>query len=212
MKHYIAFWTIVFICLGCFPALGDEEKDATAQYEKNLERLEAGDINIDFKKFRLNCADSKYSCEADSDLMKKMDALLAENKYEEALEKANKALENVFVDIDLHFFAYLANRELGNEDKAKYHGDIIRGLLDSIQGDKNGRSPEEAFEVINVGEEYTFLRFSNMRVKVQSLIYKDRHSYDVMTCTNMEDNSEIEVYFNIDIPMKSLRNMMGGDE
>ena len=110
MKHSIALWTAVFICLGCFPVFGDEEKDATGQYEKTLKQLKAGDIPIDFKKFRLNCADSKYSCEADSDVMKKMNALLTEKKFKEVLEEANKALENVFVDIDLHFFAYIANR------------------------------------------------------------------------------------------------------
>jgi hypothetical protein len=61
--------------------------------------------------------------------------------------------------------------------------------------------------VINVHEEYTFLRFSDMQVTKQSLSHKDGHSYDIMVCTDMKDKGrEVPAYFDIDIPEQSLRD------
>ena len=63
--------------------------------------------------------------------------------------------------------------------------------------------------VINVDEEYTFLRFSNMQVTKQSLSHKDGHAYDIMVCKDMSDKGrEVTAYFNVDIPTQSLRDAL----
>ena len=63
--------------------------------------------------------------------------------------------------------------------------------------------------VINVHEEYTFLRFSNMPVTKQSLSHKDGHTYDIMVCKEMSDKGrEVTAYFNVDIPTKRLRDAL----
>ena len=103
----------------------------------------------------------------------------------------------------------MANSESGNKEMAEFHKGVIRGLLDSIQDNKHGHSEEDAFVVINVHEEYTFLRFSNMQVTKQSLSRKDGHSYDVMNCKDTNDKDhEVTAYFNIDIPMKRLEDAL----
>jgi len=209
MKPKSVFMTAVVVCFCLAPASGREKPEATAKYEKALEQIKSGDLKVDFKALRLNCADSKYSCEGDSDDRKKIKALLNEKKFEEALKDINKAIENAFVDIELHYFAFIANMELKRQEKADFHKTIIRGFLDSIQEDKHGRSEEDAFVVINVHEEYVFLGFSNMRVRGQSLAHKDGHSFDIMDCTDLEDNGELKVYFNIDIPMNRLKSALG---
>ena len=77
--------------------------------------------------------------------------------------------------------------------------------LSCVEPNKHGRSEEDAFVVINVHEEYTFLRFSNLQVTQQSLSHRDGHSYDIMVCKDMGDNGrEVTAYFNIDIPEQSL--------
>ena len=64
--------------------------------------------------------------------------------------------------------------------------------------------------VINVHEEYTFLRFSNMQVTKQSLDRKDGHSYDIMVCKDMGDKGrEVTAYFNIDIEEQRLSDVLG---
>lgn len=208
MKRSITIWFITAFCSCLAPAIGKSNPEATAKYEKALEQLKAGDLKIDFKALRLNCANSKYLCQADSEDTKKIRALLSEKKFEEALKNVDKAIEDAFVDIDLHYLAFMANMELKKEDKAQFHRTVIRGLLDSIQEDKHGRSEDDAFVVINVHEEYVFLGFSKMSVKKQSLVNKDGHSFDVMECTDTANSRDITVYFNVDIPMNRMRDAL----
>lgn len=190
-------------------AQGKDNRAATANYEKALQQLKSGDLKTDFKALRLNCAASKYECEADSDEIKLVFSLLNDKKFDQALKKVNQILEKVFVDAELHYIAFIANSESGNKEKAEFHKAVIRGLLDSIQENKRGSSEEDAFVVINVHEEYTFLRFSNMQVTKQSLSHKDGHSYDIMVCNDMKDKGrEVTAYFNIDIPEQSLRDAL----
>jgi hypothetical protein len=190
-------------------AYGKDNPAATASYEKALQQLKSGDLKIDFKALRLNCAASKYECEGDADDVKALFSLLNDKKFDQALKKVNQLLEKVFVDAELHYIAFVANSESENKEKAEFHKAVIRGLLDSIQENKKGRSEEDAFVVINVHEEYAFLRFSNMQVTKQGLSHKDGHSYDIMVCKDMgHDGSEVTAYFNIDIPTKSLRDAL----
>jgi hypothetical protein len=190
-------------------AYGKDDPAAMASYEKALQQLKSGDLKIDFKALRINCAASKYECQADPDDIKRLFSLLHDKKFDQALKKVNLALEKVFVDVELHYIAFIANSESGNKDKAEFHKAVLRGLLDSIQENKHGRSEEDAFVVINVHEEYTFLRFSNMQVTTQSLSHKDGHTYDIMVCKEMNDKGrEVTAYFNVDIPTQRLRDAL----
>jgi Domain of unknown function (DUF4919) len=188
---------------------GKDKPAATASYEKALQQLKSGELKIDFKALRIDCAASKYECEADSDDIKLLSSLLKDKKFDQALKKVNQLLEKVFVDAELHYVAFIANSESGNKEKAEFHKAVIRGLLDSIQENKHGQSEKDAFTVINVHEEYTFLRFSNMQVTKQSVSDKDGHTYDIMVCRNTQnDGREVTVYFNVDIPTRSLRDAL----
>jgi len=201
-------WKLAFVLLWSALAHGKEDPAATASYEKALQQLKSGDLKVDFKALRVNCAASKYECEADSDEVKQLSSLLNGKKFDQALKKVDQILEKVFVDAELHYIAFIANSESGNKEKAEFHKAVIRGLLDSIQENKHGKSEDDAFVVINVHEEYIFLRFSNMRVTKQSLRHKDGHSYDVMVCQDMSDKGhEVTVFFNVDIPTKRLTDI-----
>jgi hypothetical protein len=209
LKTRRLLWKLAVMLLCTTFAQGKDNPAATANYEKALQQLRSGDLKTDFKALRLNCAASKYECEADSDEIKLLFSLLNDKKFDQALKKVNQILEKVFVDAELHYIAFIANSESGNKEKAEFHKAVIRGLLDSIQENKRGSSEEDAFVVINVHEEYTFLRFSNMQVTKQSLSHKDGHSYDIMVCNDMKDKGrEVTAYFNIDIPEQSLRDAL----
>ena len=210
MKVQRLFWGNLIVLLLCLAfAQAKDNPEATASYEKALQQLKAGDVKVDFKSLRLNCAASKYECEADSDDIAPLFSLLKDKKFDQALKEVNKKLENVFVDAELHYIAFIANSESGNKEQAEFHKAVIRGLLDSIQENKHGLSEEDAFVVINVHEEYTFLRFSNMQVTKQSLSHKDGHTYDIMVCNDMgHDGRELAVYFNVDIPTQALKDAL----
>jgi len=188
-------------------AHGKDNPAATAGYEKALQELKRGDLKIDFKALRVNCAASKYECEADPDDIKLLSSLLNDKKFDQALKKVDQLLEKVFVDVELHYIAVVANSESGNKDKAEFHKAVLRGLLDSIQENKHGQSEEDAFVVINVREEYIFLRFSQMQVTKQSLSHKDGHTYDIMVCRDNKGR-EVTAYFNVDISTQRLRDAL----
>ena len=209
MKTRRLLWKLAIVLLCTALAHGKDNPAATAGYEKALQQLKSGDLKIDFKALRLDCAASKYECQADADEVKLLFSLLNDKKFDQALKKVNQILEKVFVDAELHYIAFTANSESGNKEKAEFHKAAIRGLLDSIQENKHGHSEEDAFVVINVHEEYTFLQFSNMQVTKQSLSHKDGHTYDIMVCKDMSDKGrEVTAYFNVDIPTQSLRDAL----
>ena len=209
MKTQRLLWKLAIVLLCTTLAHGKDNPAATASYEKALQQLKSGYLKLDFKALRLDCAASKYECQADADEVKLLFSLLNDKKFDEALKKVNQILEKVFVDAELHYIAFTANSESGNKEKAEFHKAAIRGLLDSIQENKHGHSEEDAFVVINVHEEYTFLRFSNMQVTKQSLSHKDGHTYDIMVCKDMSDKGrEVAAYFNVDIPTQSLRDAL----
>src|SRR5579885_1579882 len=110
---------IVLLCVAV--AYGKDNPAATASYEKGLRQLRSGDLTVNFKELRLNCAASKYECEADPADIKLMFSLLNDKKFDEALKKANQILEKVSVDVELHYIAFIANSETGNKQKAEFH-------------------------------------------------------------------------------------------
>ena len=210
MRTRRPLWKLAIALLCTTFAYGKDNPAATASYEKALQQLRSGDLKIDFKALRVNCAASKHECQADQDDIKLLFSLLNDNKFDQVLKKVNQILEKVFVDAELHYIAFTANSESGNKEKAEFHKAVIRGILDSIQENKRGQSEEDAFVVINVHEEYTFLRFSNMRLTKQSLSHKDGHTYDIMVCKDMSrEGREVTAYFNVDIPTQSLRDALG---
>jgi hypothetical protein len=209
MKTRRRLWRLAIVLLCTVLAQGKENPAATARYEKTLQQLKAGDLKIDFKALRIDCAASKYQCEADSDDIKRLFSLLNDKKFDQALKKVNQLLEKVFVDAEVHYIAFAANSESGNKEKAEFHKAVIRGILDSIQENKHGQSEEDAFVVINVHEEYTFLRFSHLQVTQQKLGHKDGHTYDIMICQDVNNKGhEVTAYFNVDIPTKSLSDAL----
>ena len=121
--------------------------------------------------------------------------------YAKALQSAEQVFENEYVNIDAHYSAYIANRELGQTDKAEFHRAIFRGLVQSILNSGDGLKPESAWVVITVHEEYVVLSVLGMRPGTQAVIHKDSHNYDEMKVKDA-DGKDHTFYFNVDIPFK----------
>jgi hypothetical protein len=180
-------------------------KQATADYRSLSLRAKSGDQTVDFRDLRLAYADSEdYENAPDTESQKEaMWAALKEHNYKDAITNADVVLAANFVDIDAHFVEYVAHEGLGEAGTSNLHKFIFRGLIKSITESGDGRTPETAFQVIEVHEEYVVLRSMGVGLpKSQSLMKRGGHSYDAITFDDPDTKKEVTLYFNVDIPAK----------
>jgi hypothetical protein len=200
----------IFLVLGLFAAaalpLSVVALDQPSEYALLLAALKAGNTDIDYARLRLSYIDSPENKMA-KDVSKSEKAMMEElNKkdFPAALKDAEIVLDSEYVNIDAHFVAMIANREMGATEKWRFHQIVFGKLIDSILTSGDGKSPERAWVVITVHEEYVVLNalgFQRFPMQ-QSLMHKDGHSYDVMTAKKADDGTEQTLYFNVDIPFK----------
>ena len=197
------FVVLGLLVVAALPAAVDAQNQPS-EYATLLATLKAGKTDIDYTRLRLSYMDSpEYKAAKDvTDAEKAMTEALNKKDYPAALKNAEAVLQSEYVNIDAHFVALVANRELGATEKAEFHRTVFRGLIDSIRSSGDGTSTEKAWVVINVHEEYVILRVLGFKPSEQSLQQKDGHSYDVMKVKNAEDGTEQTFYFNVDIPFK----------
>ncbi len=187
------------------PKRSTEDAPKTS-YATLLARAKKSDSTVDFKELRLAYTETpEYNpYGGDRDTRQKMFALLQAKQFDQAVESAEKILATDFVEINAHFVAYVANRELGRADKATFHKFMFDGLIESIKGSGDGRSLETAFVVISTDEEYVLFNFLGLRPAEQSLMTRNGHSFDRMTANNPKTNETVVYFFNIDKPFNWL--------
>lgn len=194
-------WLAAILCISALPLVSRAKE--TSEYANLLSALKAGNTNIDYGRLRMSYVESperKKAKDTSAD-EKAMSQALQDRDFPSALKHADAVLENEYVNLDAHFVAYIANREMGDSVKAEFHKAVFRGLIDSIRNSGDGKSPEKAWVIISVHEEYVMLRVMGLRPSGQSLVMDKGHAYDVMKAKD-EDGKEETFYFNTDIPMK----------
>lgn len=189
------------VCVLTLPLVSGA-KDGS-EYAKLLPELKAGNTNIDYARLRLSYVESpeRKAAKDTSAEEKAMSEALQAKEFAAALKSAETVLDSEYVNLDAHFVAYVAEREMGDSAKAEFHRAVFRGLIDSIRNSGDGKSPEKAWVIISVHEEYVVLRAMGLRPSGQSLVEKDGHAYDVMKAKDA-DGKEQTFYFNTDIPMR----------
>lgn len=199
------YLTVLLGIVSCVVIAAQVKPNVDATYDAMVDRAKSGDKTVDFRAMRLAYADSpSYSSRPDtSEQKKKMTAALNGKDFPTAIMYADKILASDYVDMDAHFAAYIAHRELKEADTAERHKWILQGLLKSITGVGDGKTPETAYQVIEVHEEYVVLRFMGVGLpSSQALLQRNGHSYDEIKFVDPESQKEVTVYFNVDIPIK----------
>ena len=214
----LIFLILVLSAAGGLASSDQEQPGKSAQetpkasYAALLERVKKSDSTVDFRELRLAYTETaQYNpYGGDRDTRQKMFAALQGKQFDQAVELAEKIMTGNFVEINAHFVAYVANRELGRADKAAFHKFMFEGLIKSIKGSSDGLSPETAFVVISTDEEYVLFNYLGLRPSGQSLINQNGHSFDRMTASNPKTNETFVYFFNIDKPFnwlgKTLKN------
>jgi hypothetical protein len=171
-----------------------------ADYEELVALAKQGNINIDYTTLRDAYArSSSYDpyTGGTAQLRRPFEQAFAAGDCDSAVKQGQAILEKNFVSIDTHLVLGTCHGRLGQTDRAEHHTAMARGLIQSILATGDGKTPQTAFSVISVAEEYSLLRVLGARKVQQALVDNDGHSYDLIT-VQTRSGATAEVYFNVD--------------
>jgi len=103
--------------------------------------------------------------------------LLKNKKWVELLHATDATLNQCPVDIDAHVLQAIALSGLSRKAEAKIHRQWWHGLVESILNSGDGRSPETAWVVISVSEEYSILHALGLQSHGQAVL---NHNIDAL--------------------------------
>jgi hypothetical protein len=188
-----------FVLLAAVPSRA-ADATADARYQALLTTARATDpASVDWQALRFAYADSSTFdlTGAKTDPARKaMFAALNKDDNQAVIAQASAILAADYVDIDAHVALDLAYQATGHAPLSAQEHKIALGLLRSIRtGD--GSSPDKAFTVISVGEEYATMRAFAMHVTGQALVEAPPHSYDRLNVTD-PDGKAHTFFFQVD--------------
>lgn len=203
-----AFLLLLLVLLAGF----GQDKPAASEYASLRDKVKSGDLSADFKKLRISYVGSPESQKAkDTDKQKReMIAAINSKDFRKAIKNADVVLDNDYSNIDAHFAEYIAYRELGDAKQADFHQGVFQGLVKSILDSGDGKSMETAYVVASVDEEYVILRVLALQPHGQSLANDQGHSYDVLDAKDPKSGQTVTLYFNVDVSMNHMMNILGG--
>ena len=173
---------------------------AKGKYETLLEKVKKGDRTVDFTELRLAFYESSnYNPYSPMLTYRPLWGALAQKNYAEAIKIAQSVFEKNFIEVNANMVAHVAYRETGDTERAAFHQFMADGLLASIKSTKDGKTPETAFEVISVSEEYGLMRSLELRPIRQSLIQDKGRFFDALVVLD-KTNQQSTFYFNVDKP------------
>jgi hypothetical protein len=168
-------------------------QDAEGRYQALLAQAKANAPNVDWAQLRLAySARPGFKVFAQSAARRQMLQAANDANCKDALPDARAVIAEDYIDADAHFVAAFCEETAGDPAAAKLDRDIAVGLIRSIQtGD--GLSPDTAFTVISVDEEYGLMRALGAKVQDQALVQQGGHSYDRLQ--TLDQHGQKAAYF-----------------
>jgi hypothetical protein len=179
--------------------------DATTRYRALVERLKGGDLSVDVGELRQAFTETPDYRAMMMAFYQQLWRPLAAGDFPAALKGAETVLERNFVEINAHMVAAIAHQQLGNPPRAAFHRAVADGLLRVIMAKGDGKTPDTAWEVIDVSEEYAVMRVLNVTLRSQSLqMNQPGPKVDVLLVMDNRTKEERTLYFNVDRSMAAM--------
>jgi Domain of unknown function (DUF4919) len=198
----------LFLLLPAMALAGDA---AGSSYGELLAQLKSGNTAIDFQALRFARAEqpgyNPYAALADPDKGDLIRAMVAGN-LDQVATVANRIIARDYTDIDAHAALATVLERRGQTQEAAFERAVADGLLASIQQSADGMSPETAFVVIGVAEEYTLLGAMGVQVARQSLIQADRGPVDALEVVS-QNGERRTVYFDVSRLFNAMSRLGG---
>jgi hypothetical protein len=180
------------------------------EFQALLERVKKSDSTVDFGRLRhlqtqLDGYDP-YDSETEDHPFK----ALRQGDLPRAKELAETILARNYLDLESHTVAAAVAEKSGNAAEAAHHRYVVKGILDSILRSGDGQTPDTAYQVVSISEEYAIMGHLGLHVASQSLLHSEGHSYDLLKGTAPQSQTAQDVYFNIDPIMAALDKKLSG--
>ena len=165
-------------------------------YASLLQQAQRGDPATDFTALRqAYTRQPGYNGYDSADLAPMLKALAASD-WENAEKQARITLISNYLQLDAHYILLLISKRKGDRRGEDLHDFTLRGLSAAIRGGHDGSSPEQAWNALNVSEEYAVCRLAGWRWQSQGLVRQGARQFDRVMVVNGEGKS-FPIYFEI---------------
>ena len=187
-------------CLLLMPLSKALANQAEDKYQALLKAAQADPAKADWQALRFAYSETpEFKIYADPSVPERRvinDAFEA-GDYSKILDSAKLIIARDFANVEAHRIASVAYKHLNNLTQYETEKAIADGLAKSIMtGD--GFTPQTAYTVISVAEEYELLYSRGFSVRRQVLLKIDGHSFDVLSTVDIIGDKTQDYYFQID--------------
>lgn len=210
MKRNLSIISYLLLCILSLSAQTNKATDSKVKYQNYLKELKSGNSEIDYLDFRNSFYDSGQVLLAmqasDSIKIYRIKGLeqLNNKKFAEAEASFKRSLQDNYTDPEIHFFLSFVHHLQGNEKEQNLHRSISEGLQKTILESGDGKTPETAYKVNMVTEEYALLRLMRAKTLKQTLT----SSTPVCDLMEVEINGQKEnIYFDITRVMETYKQI-----
>src|SRR5262245_20056642 len=205
---------IVF-CFLLLPGVVASGAAQNATYDSLIAQLKSGNTAIDYQALRFARAGlpgyNPYAALADPAKGDMFRAVMA-GDLDRVSALANQILERDYTDIDAHAALAGVFQRRGMRDQAASEQAVGEGLLASIRNSGDGMTPETAYVVIGIAEEYSVLGASGVQVARQSLLQTDRGPVDALEVVDPANGQRRTVYFNVSRLFDAMSRLGGAQK
>jgi hypothetical protein len=215
MRKFVRLIACTVLVLGSGALIHGQAKAAPSsdtprigKYSDLLKRVQGGDTMVSFLELGLAYSETRhykpYRHDLDSD-RNEMYRYLQEARYQDAIQSAQKILDEQFIDIEAHVVCAFAYDSLRDSTHSIFHQRIVARLIASIEITGTGSTPDSAYLVILIPEEYAIVNSRELQVSTQSLEQVGERWLDVFTVSDSTTKSETTIYFDISIPFRKMK-------
>ena len=199
----LAATLVVLVALPVFA----QTPNPSARYDAMIAQVKKGDYNLDFRELRYAYAETSryrpYLSPTDA-LAGTMFRAYKAQDFDGAIAAAKKILAINYLDIDAQIVCDISYRMTSNAVSGEACHDMASNLLRSIFESGDGQTPESAYQVIAVREEYSVINAMGMTLISQHLVTRGDQRFDAVDVTDKSTGEPRTIYFNVDRPMRWL--------
>lgn len=169
-------------------------------YDEYVAEVKAGKTDIDYAAFRMAyAAGPRYEPYGPIMLQAgQMRQTYAAGDCTEALAQARQVIDLNFVQIDAHMVMANCLKRAGKDEEAQRERTIFVELIKSILKSGDGKTPESAFVVIAVAEEYSLLSALGLVRVRQALVNYNGSAFDRIEAKARDSDQAVTLFFNVD--------------